>query len=271
MNIFQTILSWFQKKGEVIVPKNLTGSPAFNFAPPITNTSASWLPYFSKPYRTQLANGWDMDNCATRAAVETIEALLNYYLRNHLFIAPIETFFTNPKNGWLNANGDIQLSIRYNARENNTTQQGARVDTVWNNFAIYGVVPASMYPEVVDTWVDYYQDVPDDICMLGEYTITLIQILWSVVVNGSWQVPNIPLFQQKLQNSPLYFASCIGNRNSDGTEVYNGSTQCVHCRVLAAEDGWQEVLDSYSYPNYIMKLSQNFPLYCVVEMQIHII
>jgi hypothetical protein len=273
MNIIQWIINLFSKS-HIIVPPGISGT--INYAPTITYPAANWINYCSQPFRTQWVsekNGFDEDNCATRSAVEVLEALLNYYLRNHLFPAPIEAYFRNPVNMWLNSNGDVKISIRYNARENNTTKNGCSVNTVWNNFAQYGIVPEALYPDPPSpfTWNDYYANVPDDICMFGEYVATsLFQVIFGVVTNNNWNVPNIPQLQQWLQHSPLYFASGIGKQDANGVEQWNGVKQYQHARVLCQEDGYAETLDSYP-PNYYHKLSQSFPLACVISVSLKII
>ena len=238
--------------------------------PPVANSSQNWLKYLSLPYRTQWAGAFDEDNCATRAAIECLEAIFNYYLMNNLF-PPATTDFL--KKNFCNDQGFVKLSIRYNSKLNNTTINGASVDTVWNNFAQFGIIPEKMYPDPVGnfTWNQYYSDVPADVLAFGKQTLNLFKINWQTIWNGRWQAPDISVLKQSLISSPVYFAGGIGRVLADGIERWNGVKTYQHARLIYAEDNFQEVLDSYVNPGYLHKLEWSYPIPCAIKCGIKII
>lgn len=266
---------FFPKKEHVDVPADLVGSAGYSFTPTINFLNANWLQYMSVPFRTQvIPGGGDEENCDTRTPVEIIEALLNFSIKNHLFPANIEQFFTNPKNAWLNEQGYIKLSVRYSSARNGTTATGASVQQVMDGFKKYGIVPEAYYPDPAApfTFDQYYATVPENVCMLGEYTLVLINVLFDVIQNNAWNAPNLALLQEKLMHSPLWFASAIGSVDQNGIEKWRGNKQYIHARALCAVDTSLETLDSYKRNNnFNQKLALDFPLACLLSIQIKII
>ena len=268
--MIQEIINWLKslfKKSHILPPS--TGGTV-NYAPNINYPLANWIPYMSLPYRTQWEQTWDEDNCATRAAIEVLEAILNYYLKNNLFSQPIVDFLN--KNGFINSLGWVKLSIRYSATTNNTTSNGVSVDTVFDNFNICGVVPESWYPDPPTpfSWNTYYAPVPQNIIELGEQLPKLIKVDWTVIVNDDWQTPNIPLLQQHLQNCPIYFASNYGSIVNGIEQPNTTYLKYEHARVLCTVDNYLEVLDSY-VQDYNDKMSLSCPLACCIACKIEIL
>lgn len=252
-----------KKRKHIIFPAG-TGS-GFASLPIITNNSG-WQQYISLPLRTQNENTWDEDNCATRAAIECIEAVFNYYLKNNLLSAPLAVFL---KSQFCNDQGYVKLSIRYNAKLNNTTPQGVKVDTVFNNFAIYGVVPESIYPDppAPFTWAQYYSDVPESALLYGKAMVNTFKIAWKVIQSDVWTAPNLNLLRDNLAYSPLYFAGMTCALDANGIEQWCNSDTYQHCRVLINFDQYLEVLDSEP-PKLLRQLALNFPLPCLVVVGI---
>lgn len=259
---------FFPRKGHIQVP-TVSGSEEWS-QPDIVNVSQDWLKYLSLPFRTQWAGAFDEDNCATRAAIETLEAILNYYLMNNQFPDFIANFL---KKYYCNSAGYIKLSIRFNSKLNNTTVKGANVTDVWNNFNRDGVVPESVYPDPIGrfTWDEYYQDIPNGIEQYGEMTTKFFKVIWKIIWNSNWNVPDIAELREALKSSPVYFASAVGTRDSSGIEQWNHDKIYKHARLLFNESTTQDILDSYEYPEYLRKLSQSFPLACAIQGAIKII
>ena len=69
--------------------------------------------------------------CVSESGVHCIEAVLNNFYRNNLF--PLNGSFKEllEKGGYINANGDIELSVPFIAGLAGTTHQGLAMDTFW--------------------------------------------------------------------------------------------------------------------------------------------
>ncbi len=239
--------------------------------PNITNVSQDWTPYMSLPYRTQFTGNFDEDNCATRSAIETIEAILNYYLRNSLFPDNVAIFLNKY---YCNSAGYVKLSIRFNAALNGTTQQGNTVDKVWNGFNIDGIIPESIYPDPKPgfTWNDYYSPVPEGLQQYGEFSTKFFKIIWNVIVNNYWGAPDIDKLRQALVKSPLQMLTSGVISEDNGIQTLSGNHLYQHARVLLAEPmGYQLALDSYPYEDYIRKFTVLSPLPTVIQCGVKII
>lgn len=272
--IIRSILNYFFPPAHVTVPQVLSGSPDFKpgYA---NNTKQDWFPYFSLPYNSQeedLGNKGNLfeDNCTVQGSIAIIEAILNFYIKNN--DSPAVKFI---KNYYCNEQGYVKLSVRYNSKLADIQKGiGANLATVWDLYAIHGVIPQKAYTDPTGqfTWEEYMQDLPAGLEAYGAYSLTLFKIIWTALNTNGWNVANPDLIRTALKSSPLCFASQIGNIDSNGIEQPTGYHIYQHVRVIGSYDDYYKILDNYPSKGLMTrKLSPNFPLPCLIMAQVQVL
>jgi len=270
MNIIKWILSLFKKpkKFVPILPVNVMGS-SWVYTPVINNTTANWLPYISTPFESQNLGSWDELNCVCQSGINVIEAILNYYYKNNLLPIQLSDFIKN--NGYLNEQGFIKLSTRFQAKMAGTTHQGVGMDAFWQSVNRDGILPYTAHPDPVNksfNWDEYYQAVPPEVIKAGKLAADIFQFSWQVFKNNEWDAPIIADLKSALTNSPIHFASMICASDSAGIERWCGAKYYQHARAVYGVDDYINVLDS-EMPA-IKKLELKFPLACCIKAQLKI-
>lgn len=257
----------------VTILPTLAGSPEWKQSP-VNNVSKNWFNYFTLPYATQEeythSGCWFLDNCTVISAIETIQGILNYYIKNN--DDAVSDFI---KKNYLNPQGYVQLSVRYNSVMAGIVQGvGANIGNVWNSFNVYGFVPQTLCPELTGnfTWEEYYTPIDPKIISFGQNSTKLFKIVWNVIANNGWLAPNLPSIEQGLLTSPISFASQIGNIDINGIEQPTTFDTYQHCRCIGNIDSFIEVLDNYPIGGTMLrKLNTTFPIPCGIICQILII
>ena len=131
----------------------------------------------------QRRNGDDMMDCVSFSAANVIENILNYY--RYIFFKGIAndeqtTIFKIASDLGLYDNGKANVSDRYIAKISNTTRNGNDQKTVWDAIRHYGVVSENDWP-FVETWDEYYQEVPDWLIGYGKHFADQIDINYEFV------------------------------------------------------------------------------------------
>lgn len=97
----------------------------------------------------------DMMDCTSRGRNEDEEKHLNYAYQNNLFSTKTKHFLED--NGFVNADGLIELSDAYHAILSGTTRQGNSIIAPHEARRKHGIVPKKLLPfEVGMTWEQYH-------------------------------------------------------------------------------------------------------------------
>lgn len=269
--IIEFIISFFRKpKGHIQVPQLVSGSPDW-IQPTINNVSQNWVKYQSLPLRTQWTGLEDESNCVIRGMiVEPLEAYFNFYIEQN----PDDIISVFLKKYYCNPQGYVKISIRHLSKVCGVIPgKGVDVQSALTKASFSGIVPESVYPDPVGNFTnqEYYKELPPGIEQYGYYVARIFKVLFNPIWNNNWQVPDIQTLRNALIASPVGFASAVGRRDNNGIEQWLSDRVYVHARCLCAEDSYQEVLDSYSYPDYWRKLSTSFPLACAIQVGVKIV
>lgn len=267
-NIIKEIIEWvfsLFKKPTGVLPIKVTGSG--DVYTPSISMNGNWLPYMTKPYETQY-QGFDQLNCVTKSGMHCIEAVLNYFYKNRLFPIP-EMYTLLEKGGFLNANGDVDLSERFTAKMAGTTKQGLGMDDFWASINRDGIVPKTVYPDPVTmTWEEYYKPVPQAVIEAGKRSAKIFQWNWKVEQNNNWNAPVVGELKKVLQQSPIHFCGPLCPKDNAGIFRYCGAKAYQHARTLTSLDDYQEILDQY-YP-FLQKAELAYPIPCAIKMSLKI-
>lgn len=266
MWLIDFILSLFRKPTGIL-PTVTGGDDVFT---PSIVMDGNWFPYMSLPYETQYTN-FDQKNCVTKSGMHSVEAILNYFYKNRLF--PNQGMYDLiEKGGFLNAQGYIDLSERFTAKMAGTTQAGLAMDKFWESINRDGIVPKSAYSDpTITTWEEYYRPVPQAVIEAGKRAAQIFQWNWKVIKNNEWNAPVIADLKNALYHSPLHFASELGTHDFDGIDRPTGKQVYAHARTIFRVDDFIETLDQYPYPDFLHKLSLDFPMACVIVCSLKII
>lgn len=272
------IINFFKFTGispsHVVVPDILVGSPEW-LQPTVDNQLKNWFPYFSLPYTSQVApSGFYEDNCVVRASIQSIESILNYYIKNSLFPTTVSNFL---KKYYCNSQGYVKLSVRYHSKLCNVKQGiGTDLATVLNGFSKFGLVPENVYPDPIENynWDIYMQDIPQGIENYGAYSTTFFKIIWNALWSNNWGLVDVLKLKTTLISSPVIFASQIGNLVNNVEQPTPIKTY-QHCRVIGLVDELNKqigVLDNYEINgSELRKLDYSFPIATGVILQVKII
>lgn len=282
-DIIKGFVNWimgFFKKSHVEVPDVLIGSPEW-IQPPVGNLTQNWWPYFTQPYNNQTENTPNgilfEDNCTVQSSIETIQAILNYYLVNNLFPQNVTKFL---KDYYCNENGQVKLSVRYASKMANIQEgKGANIGDVWNSYSIYGLVPDKYYPDpqMPFSWKEYMANIDQKIIDFGKNSTTFFKVVWTTLSSNGWTAPNLIGIKNGLITSPISIAGKIGNIDSKGIEQFpKGYNIYEHCRIIGSVDDKNteiDVLDNYLDSKGLMtrRLAIDFPVPCAIIAQVLII
>lgn len=250
-------------------------SPIFNPLP-LKNMASNWMPFNSKPYSEQWTGKFDEDNCITQSAINMIENILNYCIKNpEVWGTGHDTIVNGLKElKFINDQGFVQLSIRFSSVMNGTTQLGNTIENVWSSFSKDGFLPLSLYPDPLSGFSreTYYTKPSQDLIDYAKKINTLINIQWKIVwdyvKNGSFFPPSNDI-KQWLQDSPLQMVGPSCPRDATGVQISCGSVVCQHGRMINAYDSYYEMLDSY--PPYLTKTALNYPIPYLVSCGLNIV
>lgn len=265
INFIQWLISLFKKPSSGVLPTVSGGSDQV-YVPPIT-MDGNWLPYMTKPYETQYT-GFDQLNCTTKSGMHMVEAILNYFYKNKLFSVP-EMYTLLEKGGYLNSNGDIDLSERFTAKMAGTTRNGLAQDKFWQSINRDGFVPKKVWPETgITDWTTYYKKIPADVKAAGARSAKIFQWAWKVIENGNWNAPNLPKIREALTHSPIHFSTCLCNRDYAGVMRYCGSKIYQHAMTLYSVGDYQNILDQYD--PFLRKSESSYPMACCIVASLYI-
>ena len=263
--MIKEILNWllsFFRKPTGVLPIKVMGSDEI-YVPSI-QMDGNWLPYMTKPYETQYL-GFDQLNCVTKSGMHCVEAILNYYLKNGGLPKELEDFLKNPKAGYLNDQGFVDLSERFTAKMAGTTKEGLGMDKFWQSINKDGFVPKKVYPDPTGsfTWEDYYKPIPENVIEVGRRSAKIFNWIWKVKVYNNWNAPNLSDIRGYLKGSPIHFSTCLCNRDFAGVLRYTcGSKVYQHAMTLYSVNDFQDVLDQYD--PFLRKSDLKYPLPCVI-------
>ena len=117
------------------------------------NATSDWIKYKPEDEVQFLQWTFDTMSCATFSALNTLETIVNYYIKNDkLTVAQIE--YLN-KEGYI-TNGLPNFSDRFTAIMSGTTANGNTSQNVWDSIRKDGVLPEKDLPFDAKTFAEYH-------------------------------------------------------------------------------------------------------------------
>lgn len=193
----------------------------------------------------------DFLDCATMAAVHTLEMQMNYLLTSGSLSDEAVNFFFD--NGYIK-NGKFDISVRYSAKMNGTTAQGNDMPTVAAHFRSDGLLPESDLP-MTDTmdWSKYYASISPLLIEKAK------KALWFLLIE--YQYVNKQDLPHALLTAPVEVATeiCAGWDSGQVVQKCSGQPlQHATCIYGIDENGNYKDLDHY--PPYQQKFSPDYEL-----------
>ena len=266
MKIFQWFHNLiFSKPKFKILPIKVTGDTLFT---PSVSINGDWSQYISQPYEGQNQNNWDEQNCVCQSGINVVEAILNYYYKNNLFPQVLLDFIKN--NGYLNDQGFIKLSTRFQSKMSGTTTSGVGMDDFWISVNRDGILPYTAYPDPSGAfdWNKYYQPVPQPVIDAGKTAAKIFHFTWQAFENNNWNPPLISELKNVLKSSPIHWAGMCCAVDAGGIERWCKANYYVHARAIYGVGDYINVLDS-EMPA-LKKLELRFPIACAIKVQLQI-
>lgn len=235
------------------------------------NTGGDWRPDVAEE-KTQLIvtpNGTilgDTEACTNFSSTNDIAAQLEWLIKN----GQVDVNGTNflQDNGYIGADGKVNLSPRYGAVTSGTTpKNGNNLPAVWTAIAEYGVVPESACPmptfEDTDTiqsaWTKYYAPVEPEVTALGKKFLAWFGVQWEWV---AWEGAEKTMAQLAavMPVAPLQIATavCSGWNTEDPILGCGDGTQHA-TTLLNVENGTAyDILDHYK--PYLKQFAPNYSI-----------
>lgn len=268
-----------------ILPKFVTdwvfgGETAIDPTP--RNAEIDWRPVSPDP-KTQLMKvnsvSYGDTNCCTNfSATNDLAAQMDWLIAHGQLDINGVNFLKS--NGYIGADGKVNLSPRFNAVMSGTTpQNGNSLPNVWNSLRHDGIVPDSAWPmptaefaTILDNgepqpppgtfqetsstqklWNAYFAPVPDSVKALGKQFAQWfdIQYEWVAYVGGGAKTPAD--FSQLLSVAPIQIATavCTGWNTDDPIKACGAGSQ--HATTLLYVDPATNRYDIFDHYNPFMK------------------
>ena len=219
----------------------------------IVQENAQWDEFLPNGER-QRNSFLDFSSCVSFSATNCIEILLNRMIEKGEMSEPNLTWLKN--NSYLDENGKLNFSDRFTAKMSGTTKAGNYLTKVGDSIRNDGLVPELIWPtdDSLETWEDYYSEIPDNIKAIGLEFIKRFKINYEWVLCGSSDLEKI---KENLKQAPLQLAAatCTPWNTS---EIINGCGFTTnHATVLY---GFTEeyIKDFDSYNPWCKKLALDY-------------
>jgi len=237
----------------------------------INLTDRNWLPFLSKG-EVQNAVYYDTMCCVSFSALNVVEAVINYLLRNNLLTEGNVAWLK--VNGYLNEAGEMDCSDRFTGAMSGTTDNGNTGRRVWTSVRHDGVVPESKWKwnksrdiPMNERSGDWYRDkanVPQELIDLGKEFVKRFDVFYEVVKTEEDKLKNA------LTKSPVAVYIATSCPLDNGIHQSCGNT--VNHAVTLIDDteprNYYPLFDQYiKQPNavgqeqFIRKVSKDFSFY----------
>jgi len=226
-----------------------------------------WLSYFSEG-ELQLGTYYDTMSCVTFSALNVVEAILNYQIRNKMMsIENIKWLFDN---GYLNEKGEVDLSDRFTAIMSGTTEQGNTGGQVWDSIRNIGVIPEKMFSwdksrtaPMEQRFIDYFLDrkyITQEMIDLAKEFTNRFNVYYEHVMS--------PEYVKAQEYSPIhvFISTYCGSENGiekacDKTPNHAVSFPEVREEYNPLFDHYINLPDEQGNERFIRKVSKDFKFY----------
>ena len=217
----------------------------------------------------QKLNGLETFSCVSQAHSNVVETIINYYIRNSML--PAKTLRFLNENGYIGADGKLNLSDRFLAKMSGTTKAGNYITTVSDTLRRQGALPENDWAfGKSKRWDEYYKTIPQELVNKAKTFNDYFEI-HSDYVSLSWDAKGaLGAIKAHLAHTPLLIAVPICSPwNTDKPVRVCGKTKSEHAVVVYNLDDYIRVLDSYD--PYTKRLPTNYYIPWVRRITISII
>lgn len=198
--------------------------------------SGDWTPYVVAGDK-QSGNGFESDDCTGFSYCNVVEIQFNYFKGTGQI--PQATMDFLNQNGYINKDGNLDVSPRALGSMAGTTSQGNSLNKVADTARTMGLVPESKWPTVFTNYDDYYKPVPQDLQTLALQFKQYFDLPYQSVSGD---------LSKFLQASPLYVALCTcgGWNNPEPPSIAwcNAGSATNHAVCLLKQNNYR-IFDSY--------------------------
>lgn len=197
-------------------------------------------------------NGFETDACVTFSALDTLETLGNFNIKNGNLAAEDVQWLKD--NGYCNPDGTLNFSDRFIAKLSGTTTDGNDMGTVWSTIRHKGLIPEALWPFPVEqikadpahAWDIYYAQVPQNLIDLGAAFAARFDVTyeWVAYPGGSLTADG---FHEQLKKGPIQIATAVCPPwNTADLIAGCGATPVAHATMLSHVDqAAYYILDHY--------------------------
>lgn len=224
----------------------------------IINPTADWQ---SQITATEKQHGIYFDSmaCVSFSATHIVEMILNQMISNNAVDEQHMTFLRDE--GYINANGKVDMSERFLAKMSNTTKVGNTCQAVWDAVRNYGMVPAkdwSWNPDQRDpvfNWDQFYSEIPQSVKDKGMRFKTFFYTAYEWVLQDNHSPA---VFGDHLKQSPLQLISMAWPNPING--IYPNTLGCGSGHATAGIRQIATITDYDHYEPFIKELAAD---YCI--------
>jgi hypothetical protein len=126
-------------------------------------------------------------DCATRAPINDLETQLTYAIKNNRFCDSTAEWLKD--NGYVDPDGNVRLSDRFNAILSGTTRNGNSFKAPYESIRKDGIIPKDLLPRRDGmTWAQYHRraDITEKMLALGQGFKDRILINWEQVMRADF-------------------------------------------------------------------------------------
>jgi hypothetical protein len=265
------IIKWFLDliflPKSFVLPSEIKGSEEL-IIPKIDLASGDWTPYLSSPFESQWLSGFDSHACVVFSGIHTIEAMMNYYIREKLW--PDILIKAMKDLGYLNEEGWVDISERFSSKMSGLKKNGVSMADFWASVNRDGVLPQKWWPQLKGnyTWEEWMAEIPKPIKDFAKQTTKLFTFPWKFIVLGNCKQADLALLMDALKRSPLHFAGPSCSRNAAGVQVPCGSCASQHARLIYKIDDYFEIENQYA--PFLNKAALDMPMPWIVKSSIKV-
>jgi hypothetical protein len=218
------------------------------------NLSGDWSPYIPT-FEDQFdyKNKYDTMNCTGFSLTNVIEMWLDFYIQTGRMLVGHMQFLQD--NGYLDANGKVNLSERALGVMAGTGANGNYLQTVVQAARTYGLAPDSAWAwdhNKQVTIAEYYSPLPDAVWQIAAKFRDLFEIQYH------WLNSGVNSIAEALQESPLWVALCTCPGWNNPPVQWCGVTDANHAVSLIKDDLKDNPVILDHYTPYIKQLALNY-------------
>lgn len=235
--------------------------------------SSDWRPYLSDGKWQKLmgvayngGNGFETDACVSFSGIDAVQAYMNWALLNGQYSADNVKFLHD--NGYIGADGKVNLSPRFTAKMSGTTINGNTLPNVCNSLRHDGCVPDARWPmpaaqiqaDVPNAWNIYYEMIPPDVVNLGVEFAARFSIQYEWIVYPGVQM-DAQSFLNALKVSALQIATAVCAPWNTAAPIQGCGSGTAHATLLDFVDsvGEYDIRDHYEPFDKIFAANYTIP------------